>query len=151
MTQTWLYRAGLCALVLLPVAHLTSLGVMEMAGFVLLVASLGLFVNEVLADAPGILHNVIVIDNHSSSEKHQRNLAFDTVGRPGFGILPRFKVHMLRLSFVSTLSFLDFCFSDSPFGSTLLMISSIFCVEKTTAFDSGWLFIANLAGVRRAS
>jgi len=58
MTQTWLYRAGLCALVLLPVAHLTSLGVMEMAGFVLLVASLGLFLTEAIADAPMALSRV---------------------------------------------------------------------------------------------
>ena len=58
MTQTWLYRVGLCALVLLPVAHLTSLGVMEMAGFVLLVASLGLFLTETLANAPMALSRV---------------------------------------------------------------------------------------------
>ena len=58
MTQTWLYRAGFCALALLPVAHLTSLGVMEMAGFVLLVASLGLFLTEALANAPMALSRV---------------------------------------------------------------------------------------------
>ena len=58
MTQTWLYRTGLCALILLPVAHLTSLGVMEMAGFVLLVASLSLFLTEALTDAPTALSRV---------------------------------------------------------------------------------------------
>ena len=58
MSQTWLYRAGLCALILLPVAHLTSLGVMEMAGFLLLLASLGLFLAEYLTDAPTALSRV---------------------------------------------------------------------------------------------
>ena len=58
MTQTWLYRAGLCALILLPVAHLTSLGVMEMAGFLLLLASLGLFLSEYLTDAPAALNRI---------------------------------------------------------------------------------------------
>ena len=58
MTQTWLYRSGLCALVLLPVAHLTSLGVMEMAGFLLFVASLGLFLTECIADTPMALSRI---------------------------------------------------------------------------------------------
>ena len=57
-TQTVLYRAGLVALVLLPGAHLTSLGVMEMAGFLLLAASLGLFLTECVADAPLALSRV---------------------------------------------------------------------------------------------
>lgn len=52
ITQTWLYRAGLFALALLPVAHLTSLGVMEMAGFLLFVTSAGLFLMECVTDAP---------------------------------------------------------------------------------------------------
>ena len=49
-TEKWLVRVGLCALTLLPVAHLTSLGVMEMAGFVLLVVCAGLFVSEAIND-----------------------------------------------------------------------------------------------------
>ena len=49
-TEKWLVRVGLCALTLLPVAHLTSLGVMEIAGFVLLVVCAGLFVNEAIND-----------------------------------------------------------------------------------------------------
>ena len=40
----------MCALTLLPVAHLTSLSVMEMAGFVLLVVCAGLFVSEAIND-----------------------------------------------------------------------------------------------------
>ena len=58
MTQTWLYRAGLFALVILPVAHLTSLGVMEMAGFLALLAGLGLFLVECAADAQMALSRI---------------------------------------------------------------------------------------------
>ena len=57
-TEKWLVRVGLCALTLLPVAHLTSLGVMEMAGFVLLVVCAGLFVSEAINDGLIALNRV---------------------------------------------------------------------------------------------